>query len=101
MSKSAKKFQKPQSTKHNQRCYATPTKRRYRDNQEAKHDLRKFRARAAEELKSQGFTTYNQKRTYECSACKGYHLTSQELGKVEFEVVSTKELIIADLILSA
>ena len=99
MSKSAKKFQKPQSTKNSQRCAATPEKRRYRDNQEAKHDLRNFRARAAQDMKTKGFTTYNQKRTYECSACKGYHLTSQELGRVKFEVV--RELTIQDLILSA
>jgi hypothetical protein len=99
MSKNAKKFQKHQLSKHTQRCAATPDKRRYRDNQEAKRDLRNFRARAAQELKTQGYTTYNQKRTYECSACKGFHLTSQELGRVEFEVV--RELTIQDLILSA
>ncbi|NCA08270.1 MAG: hypothetical protein EBS85_06055 [Micrococcales bacterium] len=99
MSKNARKFQKHQLSKHNQRCSATPDKRRYRDNQEAKRDLRNFRARAFQELKTMGYTTYNQKRTYECSACKGFHLTSQELGRVEFEVVI--EPTIKDLILSA
>jgi hypothetical protein len=99
MSKNAKKFQKHQLSKHNQRCSATPDKRRYRDDQEAKRDLRNFRARAAQDLKTKGSTTYNQKRTYLCSGCNGYHLTSQELGRVKFEVV--RELTIQDLILSA
>ena len=101
MSKNARKFQKPQASKHNARCAQTPDKLRYRDMKEAKRDLTRFRARAAEDMRTQGWTTFNQKRPYECSGCKGYHLTSQELGKVENEVVRAKELTIADLILSA
>ena len=31
MSKNAKKFQKPQASKHNSRCTQTPSKERYRD----------------------------------------------------------------------
>ena len=101
MSKNAKKFQKPQASKHNARCAQTPEKLRYRDMREAKSDLTRFRARAAEEVLTQGWTTYNQKRVYECAGCKGFHLTSQELGRVKNEVVREKELTIADLILSA
>ena len=101
MSKNAKKYQKPQSSKHNARCVQTPDKLRYRDSKEAKHDLTRFRSRAAEDMKTKGWTTFNQKRVYECSGCKGYHLTSQELGRVEFEVVRAPELTIAELILSA
>ena len=101
MSKNAKKFQKPQASKHNSRCTQTPSKERYRDMKEAKRDLRFFRSRAVEDMQTQGWTTFNQKRVYECSGCKGYHLTSQELGRVEFEVVRAPELTIADLILSA
>ena len=48
MSKNAKKFQKPQASKHNSRCTQTPSKERYRDMKEAKRDLRFFRSRAAE-----------------------------------------------------
>ena len=101
MSKNAKKFQKPQASKHNQRCSATPKKARYRDMKEAKVDLRYFRSRAAEDIQIQGWTKFNQKRVYECSGCGGFHLTSQELGMVEFEVTPFKELTIAELILSA
>jgi len=101
MSKNAKKFQKPQASKHNARCAQTPEKLRYRDMREAKSDLTRFRARATEEVLTQGWTTYNQKRVYECAGCKGFHLTSQELGRVKNEVVREKELTIADLILSA
>ena len=101
MSKNAKKFQKPQASKHNARCAQTPDKLRYRDMREAKSDLIRFRARAAEDMVHQGWTTYNQNRVYECAGCKGFHLTSQELGRVKNEVVREKELTIADLILSA
>jgi len=101
MSKNARKFQKPQAIKHNSRCAQTPDKLRYRDMKEAKRDLTRFRARAAEDMRTKGWTTFNQNRHYECSGCKGFHLTSQELGRVENEVVRAKELTIADLILSA
>ena len=101
MSKNARKFQKPQASKHNARCSLTPDKLRYRDMKEAKYDLTRFRARAAEDIRTKGSTTFNQKRPYECSGCKGYHLTSQELGNVKNEVVRAKELTIADVILSA
>ena len=101
MSKNARKFQKPQARKHNNRCLQTPDKERYRDMKEAKHDLRYFRSRATSDMQTQGFTTYNQKRVYECSGCKGFHLTSQELGRVEFEVVMAQELTISSLMLSA
>jgi hypothetical protein len=101
MSKNARKFQKPQASKHNARCAQTPDKLRYRDSKEAKRDLTRFRARAAEDMRTKGWTTFNQKRDYECSGCKGYHLTSQELGNVKNEVVRAKELTLADLILSA
>ena len=101
MSKNAKKFQNPQASKHNTRCRQTPDKERYRDMKEAKHDLRYFRSRAASDMQTHGFTTYNQKRVYECSGCKGYHLTSQELGRVKYELVRVQKLTIADLILSA
>jgi len=101
MSKNARKFQKPQASKHNARCAQTPDKLRYRDIKEAKRDLTRFRAIAAAEIRTQGWTTFNQKRPYECSGCKGYHLTSQELGKVENEVIRSKEITIADVILSA
>jgi hypothetical protein len=101
MSKNARKFQKTQGGKHNARCLQTPDKARYRDMKEAKLDLRYFRGRATSDLQNQGFTTFNQKRVYECAGCKGFHLTSQELGRVQFEVVSNQELAISSLMLSA
>ena len=101
MSKNAKKFQKRQASKHNQRCSATPKKARYRDLEEAKDALFHFKRNAREQRAATGSTTYNQKRVYECAGCKGFHLTSQELGRVKNEVVREKELTIADLILSA
>lgn len=101
MSKNAKKFQKRQAGKHNQRCSVTPDKVRYRDLEQAKNALFHFKRNAKEQKAATGSTTYNQKRPYECSACKGYHTTSQELGRVKNEVVREKELTIADLILSA
>jgi hypothetical protein len=101
MSKNARKFQKPQASKHNARCSATPKKVRYRDHEEASDALFRFKRNGKGEMADYGSTTFKQKRIYECSGCKGFHTTSQERGNVRYEVIRGKELTIADLILSA
>jgi hypothetical protein len=101
MSKNARKFQRPQASKHNSRCSATPKKVRYRDHEEASDAMFRFKRNRKSELAEFGSTTFKQKRIYECSGCKGFHTTSQERGNVRFEVLRAPELTIAELILSA
>ena len=101
MSKNARKFQKPQASKHNARCSATPKKVRYRDHEEATDALFRFKSNARHQMSDFGSTSFRQKRVYECSGCKGFHTTSQERGNVRFEVVRAPDLTIAELILSA
>ena len=101
MSKNARKFQKPQASKHNARCTATPKKVRYRDHEEASDALFRFKRNSKAEMADYGSTTFKQKRIYECSGCKGFHTTSQARGQERYEVIRGKELTIADLILSA
>jgi hypothetical protein len=101
MSKNARKYQKPQASKHNTRCSATPNKVRYRDHEEATDSLFRLKSKAKHEMSDYGTTTYKQKRVYECSGCKGFHITSQERGNVRYEVVRAPILTIAELILSA
>lgn len=101
MSKNARKYQKPQTSKHNARCSATPKKVRYRDHEEASDALFRFKRNGKSEMAEFGTTTFKQKRIYECSGCKGFHITSQERGKVRYEVLRTQVLTIQDLILSA
>ena len=54
MSKNAKKFQKRQASKHNQRCSATPKKARYRDLEEAKDAMFIFKRKAKEQRAATG-----------------------------------------------
>lgn len=77
MSKNAEKYRKPKSSKHNQRCTATPDKARYRDTKEAQRALSTMRHLAKVELAEKGKTKWRQNRYYHCPDCNGYHTTSQ------------------------
>lgn len=101
MSKNAKKYQKPLASKHNARCSATPKKVRYRDHEEASDALFRFKRQGKAELADYGSTTFKQKRIYQCSGCKGFHITSQNRGQERYEVVRAPAITISDLILSA
>jgi spore maturation protein CgeB len=101
MSKNARKYQKPQTSKHNARCAQTPKKVRYRDHEEATDSLFSYKRKAKHELADFGSTTFKQNRVYECSGCKGFHITSQKRGQERYEVVRAPELTISELILSA
>ena len=80
MSYKAAKYQKPQGSKHNQRCRISPDKKRYRDTKEAQSALTRLRAQAKRDLEEYGETTRKQNRYYFCNGCNGYHLTKEELG---------------------
>jgi len=78
MSYNAAKYQKTMGSRHGQACPNFPRKKRFRDLKEAKTKLVNYRYQGKLELEEPGETTFKQKRTYYCNACKGYHITSQD-----------------------
>ena len=91
MSKSADHNRRNQNTgRHNAPCPATPTKRRYRDGDEAKRALNNMKRLAQSELSEKGSTMFNQVRAYECNACKGWHTTSQLTSSIKNVAVKTE-----------
>ena len=66
-------FRKPRETGYRPRCTG---KIRYRDQREAVRALHQAKTRRKRELHDQGISRRNESRVYECSDCRGLHLTS-------------------------
>jgi len=90
MSKSAENHRRQNIGRHNAPCPVHPGKIRYRDDQQAKRALSTMKTRARIELEKYGSTEFRQNRVYECTACRGWHTTSQPLSGDNYVAVKTE-----------
>jgi hypothetical protein len=87
--KKNQEYRRPRHPKfgHLQHCDVAD-KVRYKDHRMATDYLHHIKAKAAKEMAEHGFTNHNEKRSYKCNSCKGWHLTSWETPASKFELVA-------------
>lgn len=87
--KKNQEYRRPRHPKfgHLQHCDVAD-KVRYKDHRMATEYLHHLKAKAAQEIADFGFTTHNEKRSYKCKACNGWHLTSWEKEHAKYALAA-------------
>ena len=75
-----REFRRPRHPKFSELAHCSLDKRkvRYRDKKLAINYLHHIQNKAAAEIAQTGHTSRHENRAYQCNACKGWHLTSQQ-----------------------